>query len=247
MTTSAGTWPRLTSSPLSSPKPMPSTAASATTTGFPPSWRYTPAAKAEMPSVEPTDRSTLRVMTTRAWPVATRTRMVAFSSRSLMPCSDRNSLLPAWVTAIITRKTSRMASSRTLNTRSTSRVPLDFGTSTTGLAPTTVMRPSPWLRPSRFPRWRRCGGSLRLCPWHHQHAVGHAEDLGQVGGDLDQHGDTVGGEWESSRCTSALVPTSMPRVGVDQHLGSGGEPLGEDDLLLVAAREGVDGVGDRCT
>lgn len=62
-------------------------------TGLPPPCRYVPAAKALIPRVEPTDRSTLRVMTTRDWPVATSTRMVAFSSRSLMPCSDRNSLL----------------------------------------------------------------------------------------------------------------------------------------------------------
>ena len=42
-----------------------------------------------------------------------------------------------------------------------------------------------------------------------------------------------------SRCTSALVPTSMPRVGSSRisTLRLGGEPLGEHDLLLVAARE----------
>ena len=48
---------------------------------------------------------------------------------------------------------------------------------------------------------------------------------------------------ESRRCTSALVPTSMPRVGSSMisSVGFGGQPLGEDDLLLVAAahRRGV--------
>ena len=43
----------------------------------------------------------------------------------------------------------------------------------------------------------------------------------------------------SSRWTSALVPTSMPRVGSStiSSLRLGGEPLGQHDLLLVAARE----------
>ncbi len=62
-----------------------------------------------------------------------------------MPCSDRNSLLPIWVMAIITRKTTRMASSRILKTRSTSRVPLDLGTSAAGAglgAVTVIRRPS---------------------------------------------------------------------------------------------------------
>ncbi|CAM5682557.1 hypothetical protein SALBM311S_05914 [Streptomyces alboniger] len=147
------------------PQPMPSrTARAIATTELPPPWRYVPAAKALMPSVEPTDRSTFRVITTSDWPVATSTRMVAFSRRSLMPCSDRKSLLPIWVMTIITRKTARMASSRILKTRSTSRVPLDLVASAAGagLGAVTVTRlPSRWLRPSRIPRWRRSVRSRR--------------------------------------------------------------------------------------
>ena len=47
-----------------------------------------------------------------------------------------------------------------------------------------------------------------------------------------------------SRCTSALVPTSMPRVGSSRisSFGSVASHLREHDLLLVAAGEEADRV-----
>ena len=44
---------------------------------------------------------------------------------------------------------------------------------------------------------------------------------------------------EISRWISVLVPTSMPRVGSSMisSFGFGGQPLGEHDLLLVAAAQ----------
>ena len=44
---------------------------------------------------------------------------------------------------------------------------------------------------------------------------------------------------ESSRCTSAFVPDVDAAGGLvdDQQLRVGGQPLGEDDLLLVAAAQ----------
>ena len=72
---------------------------------------------------------------------------------------------------------------------------------------------------------------------HDEHAVGHAEHLGQLGGD-HQDGHALGRPArDMSRWTSALAPTSMPRVGSSRisSCGSVASHLPMHDLLLVAA------------
>ena len=52
--------------------------------------------------------------------------------------------------------------------------------------------------------------------------------------------------WASSRCTSALVPMSMPRVGSStiSSVGLAAQPLGQHHLLLVAAGQPGHRVGE---
>ena len=120
-----------------------------------------------------------------------------------------------------------------------------------GRAAVTVMRrllpPSRWPPPSRTPRWPRARGISAVEPplVHDEDPVGHAEDLRQVGGDHQDRDArrrrvrTAAGAprpWCRRRCRGSARRRSAP--------GPGGEPLGEDDLLLVAAGQGADRVGD---
>ena len=67
-------------------------------------------------------------------------------------------------------------------------------------------------------------------------AVGHAEDLGQLGGD-HQDREALPGELGEQPVHLGLGADVDAPGGLvdDQQLGVGGQPLGDDDLLLVAA------------
>ena len=73
---------------------------------------------------------------------------------------------------------------------------------------------------------------------HHEDPIRQAEHLDELGGD-DDDGRAVVGERAHQRVDLLLRPDVDParRLVEDQHLGVEGEPLGEHDLLLVAARE----------
>ncbi len=93
VTTSAGTPPKLTRAPDTSPQTTPMAMPRSITVRTPWSVPATnlPQAKAERPTTDPTERSMFRVITTADWPTASSTRIEALSSRSLMPWSDRKS------------------------------------------------------------------------------------------------------------------------------------------------------------
>ena len=80
---------------------------------------------------------------------------------------------------------------------------------------------------------------------HDQHAVGHAEHLGQLGGD-HQHRDALGGQLGQQPVHLGLGADvdAAGRLVDDQHPRAGGQPLGEHDLLLVAAGQRADRVGE---
>ena len=84
VTTSAGTWPKVTRTPLSAPQAAPSSIPRTITTGIGRLWcddSRSPAMNAASPSTEPTDRSTLRVMITSVWPAARIAKIDALRAR----------------------------------------------------------------------------------------------------------------------------------------------------------------------
>ena len=73
---------------------------------------------------------------------------------------------------------------------------------------------------------------------HHEDPVAHADDLGQLG--RDHHDpDATGREVPQERVDLALRPDvhAAGRLVDEQDPAPGVQPLGEDDLLLVAARQ----------
>ena len=83
------------------------------------------------------------------------------------------------------------------------------------------------------------GGEAALA--HDEDAVAHAEDLGELGGDHDD-GDPLLGELGDQGVDLGLGADVDAAGGFveDENLRLGGEPAGDDDLLLVAAGEGAD-------
>ena len=80
---------------------------------------------------------------------------------------------------------------------------------------------------------------------HDEHAVGEGEDLGQLGGD-DQDGHAVAGQLGEQAVDLGLGADVDPagRLVDDEQRRLAGQPLGQHDLLLVAAREQRDRAGD---
>ena len=193
--------------------------------------------KADSPSTDPTERSTCRMTSTKVWPTAMSPVIAIATSRSKRPWSERNRGLTAVVTARTTSSAPATGASRPASTRR--RPPF---------TPRSPRRATDRLAGRRAHDALLVGlGAVERghqpALAHDEDAVGHAEHLGQLAGD-HQDGDALPASSESRRCTSALVPTSMPRVGSStiSSRGLGGEPLGEHDLLLVAAGEQLDGL-----
>ncbi len=78
----------------------------------PPSRIWSPAMYAARPSVEPTDRSTLRMISTKVWPMATMPVMAAASIRSVRPCTDRKRLFDSEVPISTTSRATATGVSR---------------------------------------------------------------------------------------------------------------------------------------
>ena len=179
-------------------------------------------------------------MITIVWPAASTVRIDAESSRSRRFWPDRKRGLAITVTTISSSSAARMPSSRTTTSRCTSaapRPPVCSGA--------LVHRSrGPGLRRASSRRHRRrawpVAASITLSSSalgagdvvdeaalvHDEDAVGHAEHLGSSLETMTTAMPSAA-SCESSRCTSALVPTSMPRVGsstistrgsVDSHL-----------------------------
>src|SRR3954469_14643997 len=260
VTTSAGTWPQVVRKPLSSPQAAPIAIDRRNTSGsaMPGCWESrSPARKAVSPTTEPTDRSTLRVMITSVWPTARSAKIDALSARlrSDAVSTKRGSRMP--VTAISSASATTMPSSRMRKRRSTKR---------RGRAPPRAGGRGGRARP-RAGLWRlscRCrrlaGGEaddallvgLRArhlagqpALVHDEHAVGHAEHLGQLARD-HQHREPLAGELAHQPVDLGLRADLDATRGLvdDQHLRPGGQPLPENHLLLVAARQCADAVAE---
>jgi hypothetical protein len=186
-----------------------------------------------------------------ACPTASTARIAAFSSMSLMLCPDRKRGLGDPGVATSSASASTMPELAGPEDGVDERRAERSGPPPVR-GPTVTVMPPPSLPARRGVHHgllgglgaRELGGEPALV--HHQHPVGHAEHLGQLGGDHQTASPSAASD-DSSRCTSALVPTSMPRVGSStiSTLRFGGQPLGEHDLLLVAAGQRADRVGER--
>src|SRR5882757_1334530 len=73
---------------------------------------------------------------------------------------------------------------------------------------------------------------------HHPHPVGDAQHLGQVGRH-HQHGETLGRQIPDNLVDLRLGPDvdALGRFVEQHHLGPGGQPAGQQHLLLVADRK----------
>src|SRR6185503_17892250 len=219
VTTSAGTWPNVTRTPFSAPQAAPSSIPRTITTGIGRLWcddSRSPAMNAASPSTEPTDRSTLRVMITSVWPAARMAKIAAFSARlrSESAVTKRGSMIA--VTSMSSANAATMPSSRTRKTQSARRrasAPATCGVCAVALIARTSVRGHPGRRSSTDAQSRRrlldlarrrahhallVGLRLRQLAGqpalvHHEHAVGHAEDLGQLARD-HQDRDAAPGE-----------------------------------------------------
>ena len=124
VTTSAGTWPQVVSTPLSRPQAPPSAIPSTNTitSGVPGLLdSRSPAMNALSPTTEPTDRSTLRVMITSVWPTARIAKIDALSARLRSEAVSMKRGSRIAVTAISSASATTMPSSRMRKTRSVSR------------------------------------------------------------------------------------------------------------------------------
>ena len=98
--------------------------------------------------------------------------------------------------------------------------------------------------------WSNRGAGERaddLAPAHHQDAIAHRHRLLDLGGD-QQDAATVGGEPVDHRVDLQLGGDvdAARRLVEDDDRRAGHQPLGDDDLLLVAARQALDRrLGDR--
>src|SRR5690606_14439992 len=239
VTTSAGTRAAATSPPLITPHTAPSAtpAAKATRIGVSgPARNSLPVAKAVSPRMEPTDRSTLRVTMTRVWPIARTVRMVAPSSRSRRLWPDRKRGLAAAVTPNSSASARTIPSSRARSRRRAALSPLATRSTVVIGAPRSRRRPLPGRRAHDGLLVGLGAGDVSRQPAlvHDEHAVGHAQHLGQLAGH-HEHGDALRGE----------VRQQAVDVGLGAHVDAAGglvddqqgrrrrQPLGQHDLLLV--------------
>src|SRR3954447_15288418 len=269
VTTSAGTLPQVTSTPLNSPQAAPSSMPARKTSGSGRPWcleSRSPAKYALRPSTEPTERSTLRVISTSVWPAARITKIDALSARLRSEAASRNRGSRMPVTTIRTTSTSTMPSSRTRNThsvirraRAPSRATAFIGRPFHDGTPET----RGWTCGDRWPgscrdltELTRGGADHRLLVGlgagelsgqpafvHHQDANGHAQHLRQLGGD-HQPRRALAGELAQQAVDLGLgaAVDAAGRLVDDQQLRVRRQPLGEHDLLLVAARQRADDI-----
>ena len=141
----AGTRPTVTSSPLKRPQPMPTATAIAATPAIGSPWcveSVSALMNADRPTMEPTERSMLRVSTTIVCPTATaRTTATLTEMLRQFPTVMNDSACTAKI-AIATRRAIAMPSSR-------SRKAAVATVCSDSRAGTAVMRPS--LRPAQPP------------------------------------------------------------------------------------------------
>ena len=195
---------------------------------------------ATRPTIEPTDRSMFRVRTTSVWPTAT----TAIDGHARADPGERprprDSRRSAW-----RRRRDHgdddqdegrargAAPARTCAQQHQSRIDARRRRRSSA-APGPSRPPGPLLRRLVAVEDRHLAALA-----HDQDPVAHGEDLRQVGADQDDRDALPAPARRSIWWTSALAPTSMPRVGSSRisTRGSRVQPLAQDDLLLVAARQ----------
>ena len=194
---------------------------------------------------EATDRSMLRVRMTSIWPTATivsRPASIASALR-LAPLSMRG------LTATTGTMTASIASSRPSSRRTTSRRSQPAGRSTgpgsaaacragAGFGAGGIGHGVEHALLGRLGR-RQLGGDPALA--QHHDPVAHAQQLGQLRGDQDD-GEALAREVGDDRVDLGLGlhVDALGRLVQDQHARLGRQPLGQHDLLLVAAGQRLD-------
>src|SRR5918992_1616478 len=250
VTTIAGTFPTVTSRPLTTPKPAPSATPKSTISGIARSGEpriVSAQTNAVNPTIEPTERSMFRVRTTSVWPTATIERSETDSRISSMFPGRRKR--GSWMATTRTSKprASAMPTSRTRPTMSSRRAVRGRGRSSTCSEAATVSVMGHRLAGrGAHDRLlvglvaRELAGEASLV--HDQHAVRHREHLRQLARD-QQDRQPPGRQAGDDAVPLALRPDVDPagRLAEDQDLRVGREPLRDHDLLLVAARERADG------
>src|ERR687896_777467 len=224
VTTIAGTFPTVTSRPLTTPKPAPSATPKSTISGIARSGEpriVSAQTNAVNPTIEPTERSMFPGRRKRgSWTATTRT------SRP---------------------RASAMPTSRTRPTTSSRRAVRGRGRSSTCSEAATVSVMGHRLAGrGAHDRLlvglvaRELAGEASLV--HDQHAVRHREHLRQLARD-QQDRQPPGRQAGDDAVHLGLRPDVDPagRLVEDQDLRVGREPLRDHDLLLVAARERANG------
>src|SRR5689334_17329915 len=245
-----GTLNTTTMSPLIMPRtrPSPTPKAMASGIGRAPLASTPATAKATRPIVASTDRSTFRVMTTIDSPMAA-TAMIDASTRTSVRF-PWDTTWGAWVATnatMSTRMTTRLSSRCRAAPPTIRPSAVDVGGAAiaVALAIDTTRARLAALRGRREHdgflvrvRASDLGGDAALV--EHDDPVGHREDLGQVAGDQQDRQPGRGELPDDPVDLDLRADVDAPgRFVEDQHMRLRREPLGEHDLLLVPAREGV--------
>ena len=187
------------------------------------------------PTIEPTLRSMFRVSTTIVSPTATTTTIATSVAMSCQLLTVRSWSRGPRRRGSATPSAMKIPSSRSRNAAAASSC---------GLSPRGCRDHAPPRSPPPPAMIRSCVASARessatsLPLAHDEHAVAHAEDLGQLGGD-EQDRQALRGEVRDRPVDVGLRADvdAVRRLVEDQDPRLGGKPLREHDLLLVAARE----------
>ena len=171
-----------------------------------------PVANADRPSTDPTERSTLRVTITIVWPTRAARPGTHPSSRSLDALARTGSAgSRSWSGRTPRSSASTMLSSRRRSSSSARWTPADpIGRAAVTPPPST----GPWRPTSPSPRRPRLAGVRRRGDPRGSPGCGRPCRAPRAAPDEIIKMATPSPTSSSSRrCTSALVPTSMPRVG----------------------------------
>ena len=207
---------------------------------------------AASPSTEPTDRSTLRVMITSVWPAARIAKIDAFSARlrSESALTKRGSMIAVTTMSRTNARDDAELADAEDPVGEAAGLAAAGGLRGGGVDRRHAAASAIWPVAARMTALlvglgpRELAGQPALV--HDEHAVGHAEHLGQLARD-HQHRDAAPGELGEQPVDLGLRADvdAARRLVDDQHLRLGREPLREHDLLLVAAREEPDRVVER--
>src|SRR2546430_677473 len=238
-----------TRAPLTSPAATATASPARIASGIGTPWKSSSAAtQPDSPSTDPTDRSIPAVRMTSSWPIAMMPKMATWRARldrllAVRNWSDPSVSAPNRISRTTMPPASRPNTSPKVITRSSRGAAVSVPRSSRGAAVSVLIGAS--VRGSgtagqvqdvllgRVGRGQLAGDRALA---HDDHAVGETENFGQVRRHHD-HREPVGREVADDRVDLALRADvdALGRLVEQQHLGLGGEPPGEQHLLLVAA------------